>query len=40
MPDTVTCPGCDVECDSMDHLVDHISDEHGWVPAADLDALA
>jgi hypothetical protein len=39
MTDTVTCPACGTERQSMDHLVDHISDEHGWTPAIDVEAL-
>lgn len=39
MPETVTCPACPHDAPSMDHLVDHISDEHGWVPNAKLDEI-
>lgn len=32
------CPstGCDHVAPSMDHLVDHVSDVHGWTPAVAL----
>jgi len=31
-----SCPACPLTCESMDALVDHVSDDHGWAVAASL----
>jgi hypothetical protein len=37
MHEYVTCPVCGIGKQTMDHLVDHVTDDHGWAPAAALD---